>query len=116
MWQFYIDFGVIQMATEKSRNITLRLREEEIDALNAYAEAEGIARTQAVRIGLMRLFKKKPTAHELESTERKIGNPIMLESGTEASKLGERGANARHQRDKAGLDELQRLSEELDLP
>lgn len=84
------------MTTDKTKNITLRLTHAEIAALDAYAETEGIPRTQALRIALARLHAKKTTAKERAASERTIGNPDMIEGGEAASALGKRGAKTRH--------------------
>lgn len=84
------------MTTDKTKNITLRLSLAEIAALDAYAKAEGVPRTQALRIAIARLLAKKTTAKERTAAERHIGNPVMLEGGKAASKLGKKAANTRH--------------------
>lgn len=84
------------MTTDKTKNITVRLSHAELAALDAYAEKEGVPRTQAIRIALARLLAKPTTAKERAASAREIGNPDMLEGGKSAAKLGKKGAAKRH--------------------
>lgn len=85
------------MATDKSKTIGFRFRQDEVDSLDAYVEEHGLSsRMQAIRIAIQRLLTKKPTGKEVRDSTREIGNPLMLEGGKEASKLGEKGARKRH--------------------